>query len=495
MPPSHSENKRNPERTSAGLGRRFKSVASAVALRLADPLVGGGFLSALEESKRVQWLTPDELRARGERRLAALLQHAAENVPFYRDHYRRQGLTPDELRTTENLQALPVMTKSDFHRYRRSHFLAENVPAHRRLERSTSGSTGEPFRFTLDRQATPLIFASHLFYDSWFDLNPLDRYIRIVSPPAPSSPPDPGAPWPVRLRLMIREQLQSQYERLMKEKVSVWEVGRSRGEHVWHRIAAFRPDYLMGYTSALAAVADDLLRADLRLSVPLRAVVTIAETLSPDRRRVIEEYFRAPIINRYGLREFGAWSGQTCSLSGEQFHVNTELVVAEILHQDGSPARPGETGRVVMTDLFNYAMPLIRYDTGDLAVAGSAGCACGRGFPLFGPIQGRSQECLSTPSGRLISPVVLGQYLFVHKDNLDAVSHYQLVQQDRRRACLKVVPSPGWNRQRREQLERDLSELLGSEIEVTIETVSEIPHQRSGKRPIIKVNQPLEERR
>ena len=275
----------------------------------------------------------------------------------------------------------------------------------------------------------------------------------------------------------------------------MWEVGRSRGEHVWHRIAAFRPDYLMGYTSALAAVADDLLRADLRLSVPLRAVVTIAETLSPDRRRVIEEYFRAPIINRYGLREFGAWSGQTCSLSGEQFHVNTELVVAEILHQDGSPARPGETGRVVMTDLFNYAMPLIRYDTGDLAVAGSAGCACGRGFPLFGPIQGRSQECLSTPSGRLISPVVLGQYLFVHKDNLDAVSHYQLVQQDRRRACLKVVPSPGWNRQRREQLERDLSELLGSEMEVTIETVSEIPHERSGKRPIIKVNQPLEERR
>ena len=418
-----------------------------------------------------------------------MLRHAAENVPFYRDHYRRQGLAPDELRTTEGLQALPVMTKSDYRRHPRSHFLAENVPPHRGLERSTSGSTGVPFRFTLDRQAMPLIFASHLFYDSWFDLDPLDRYIRIVSPPAPSSPLDPGTPWPVRLRLMIREQLQSQYERLMKEKVSVWEVGRSRGEHVWRRIAAFRPDYLMGYTSALATVADDLLRADLRLSVPLRAVVTIAETLSPDRRRVIEEYFRAPIINRYGLREFGAWSGQTCSLSGEQIHVNTELVVAEILHQDGSPARPGETGRVVMTDLFNYAMPLIRYDTGDLAVAGSAGCACGRGFPLFGPIQGRSQECLSTPSGRLISPVVLGQYLFVHKDNLDAVSHYQLVQQDRRRACLKVVTAPGWNRQRREQLERDLSELLGSEMEVTIETVSEIPHERSGKRPIIKVNQ------
>ena len=490
MPPSHSENKRNPKQLNVALGRRLKSVASAVALRLAGPLVGGGFLNALEESKRVQWLTPDELRARGEWRLAALLRHAAENVPFYRDLYRREGLTADELRTTENLQALPVMTKSDYRRHPRSHFLAENVPAHRGLERSTSGSTGEPFRFTLDRQATPLMFASHLFYDSWFDLNPFDRYIRIVSPPAPLSPPDPGAPWSVRLRRMIRERLQAQYERLTKEKVSVWEDGRAQAEQVGRRIEAFRPHYLMGYTSALATVADDLLRADLRLSVPLRAVVTIAETLSPDRRRVIEEYFRAPIIDRYGLREIGSWSGQTCALSGERFHLNTELVVCEFLRDDGSPVSAGETGRVVLTDLLNYASPLIRYDTGDLAVGGSAGCACGRGFPLFGPIQGRSQECLSTPSGKSISPVVLGQYLFVYKDNLDAVSHYQLVQQDRNRACFMVVPAPGWNRQRHEQLERDLNELLGSEMEVTIEKVSEIPHESSGKRPIIKVNQP-----
>ena len=488
MPPAHSENRRNPEQVDVGLSWRFKSAASALALRLACPLVGGRFLNALEESKRVQWLPPDELRVRSERRLAALLRHAAENVPFYRDLYRHQGLAPDELRTAENLQALPVMTKSDYRRHPRSHFLAENVPAHRGLERSTSGSTGEPFRFTLDRQATPLVFASHLFYDSWFGLNPFDRYVRIMSPPTPPSP-NPGDPWPVRARRKIREQLQARYEGLTQERISVLGVGRAQAEQIWGRIEAFHPQYVMGYTAALATIAGELLRADLRLSFPLRAVVTIAETLSPDRRRVIEEYFRAPIVDRYGLREIGSWSGQTCALSGEQFHLNTELVVCEFLRDDGSPVSAGETGRVVLTDLLNYAMPLIRYDTGDLAVGGSAGCACGRGFPLFGPIQGRSQECLSTPSGKSISPVVLGQHLFVYKDNLDAVSHYQLVQQDRKRACFLVVPAPGWNQQRREQLERDLNELLGNEMEVTIETVSEIPHERSGKRPIIKVNQ------
>ena len=479
---------RNLEQGNAGLGRRFKAAASSLALRLGGPLVGGRFSAALQESTRVQWLSPDELRARSEQRLAALLEHAAEHVPFYRDLYRDHGLAPYDLRTIEDLQALPVMTKSDYRRHPPSHFLAENVPSHRRLERTTSGSTGEPFRFTLDRQAMPLIFASHLFYDSWFGLNPFDRYLRIMSPPTPPSP-DPGDPWSVRARRKIREQLQARYERLTQERISVLEVGRAQAEQVRGRIEAFRPQYVMGYTAALTTIASELLRADLRLSFPLGAVVTIAETLSPDRRRVIEEYFRAPIIDRYGLREIGSWSGQTCALSGEQFHLNTELSVGEFLRDDGSPVSPGETGRVVLTDLLNYASPLIRYDTGDLAVGGSAGCACGRGFPLFGPIQGRSQECLSTPSGKSISPVVLGQYLFVYKDNLDAVSHYQLVQRDRNRACFMVVPAPGWNRQRHEQLEADLNELLGSEMEVTIEKVSEIPHESSGKRPIIKVNQ------
>ena len=108
------------------------------------------------------------------------------------------------------------------------------------------------------------------------------------------------------------------------------------------RIAAFRPDYLMGYTSALATVADNLLRADLRLSVPLRAVVTIAETLSPDRRRVIEGIL--PRSDHQSLRasRIRSLERPTCSLSGAQFHVNTELVVAEI----PSPRRlPGAARR------------------------------------------------------------------------------------------------------------------------------------------------------
>jgi phenylacetate-CoA ligase len=144
---------------------------------------------------------------------------------------------------------------------------------------------------------------------------------------------------------------------------------------------------------------------------------------------------------------------------------------------------------LALTDLWNYARPFIRYETGDLAVAGAGACGCGRGFPLLGQIEGRSLERLRTPSGKEISPAVLGHYLFVYGDHLEAVSQYQLVQESTHEARLLVTPAQGWNEQRRGLLQTDLARLLGDEMKVTVEAVAQIPPEKSGKRPTIKVAQ------
>lgn len=259
-----------------------------------------------------------------------------------------------------------------------------------------------------------------------------------------------------------------------------------RAEDIWRRIEACRPEFVFGYTSTLATVADLLLRRSLRLSRPLRGVITTAETLTPLRRRLIDEYFRAPITNRYGMREFGLFSAQSCAVSPEQFHVNTELVVCEILRPDGSLAEDGETGRIVLTDLWNYARPFIRYDTGDLAARLGGSCSCGRGFPLLGPIDGRTDECLTTPANRVIRPGSLAYYMFVYNRHGDAVRHYQIIQDGTRRVRLLVVPGNGWNEAAAARLRNDMSRLLGPEMEAGVHAVAEIPPERSGKRPIIK---------
>jgi phenylacetate-CoA ligase len=412
------------------------------------------------ELKRAQWLSTEELRRRSATRRARLLRHAVENVPFYR------GLDPDRL---------PVMDKSTYRRHAPDVFTASNLPARRRVEKATSGSTGVPFRFAVDRATLPISFASQLAYDSWIALRPFDRCLRVVVPQPPAASGGHLLPW-----------LQRAYERWTQERISVWDVDAQRAEDLWRRIEAFGPEFLFGYTATLATVADMLQRRGLRLSRPLRGVITTAETLSPPRRRLIEEYFRAPITNRYGLREFGWFSAQSCAASPERFHVNTELVVCEILRPDDSPAEEGETGRIVLTDLWNYARPFIRYDTGDLAARVGGACSCGRGFPLLGPIEGRLQEWLTTPAGRMINPGILGHYLFVYNQHGDAVRHYQIIQEGSRRVSLLVVPGDGWNEHSAARLRHDMSLLLGPEMEAGVHTVADIPLERSGKRPIIK---------
>lgn len=449
-------------------------------------MVGRRFTYALNEMQRAQWLPANILKARTESRLGRLLQHAAQNVPFYREAYRRIGLSPDQLRTISDLQQLPILDKAVFRKHQVEDFLAANVPDHRRLEWTTSGSTGEPFKFYLDRRMMPIVFASHLFYDSWFGLNPFDRHLRIMAPPAAEPPLPPNTPLAAQVRYKIHSRLQALYEATTQRRFSMFDLDGPRSEEIYRCIETFRPRYILGYTSTLSAIANELLRRNLLLSRPLHGVMTIAETLTPDRRRLIERYFDAPIINRYGLREFKFWCAQSCSESPDKFHVNTELVVWEIVRKDGTPASPGELGRVVITNLHNYAMPFIRYDTGDLAVAGTGSCACGRGFPLVEQLEGRSTECVLTPSGKMINPVSLGQYLFVSHDYVDAVHQYQLVMERPNHMRLLVVPSAAFAGETRERLQRHMAELVGEEVTVEVQMVDEIPLEKSGKRPIIK---------
>ncbi len=461
------------------------NLGASLALRSAGWFVGRSMPQSLAEMNKAQWLPPSELNARMEKRLTGLLQYAATRVPFYREHLKAAGVRVEDVRGLAGLRLFPIVNKFTFRDRFLDPFLAENVAPHRKLSRRTSGSTGEPFAHYVDREALPVIYASHLFYDSWYDLRPFDRQLRI-SPPRHGDPGTADAPTGARLRQHLTASLKRMYEGMTQGLVSIWEVDLDGLELVAGRIAGFKPDYLLGYTSTLAMLADHLQQRP-------RGVITIGETLTPARRKLIAGCFGVPIINRYGLREFGAWSAQNCVCSDETFHINTEMVTLEVLRGDGSSAAPGESGKVIITDLHNHVMPFIRYDTSDFAVQGNAApCPCGRGFPRLGAIEGRSVESLTTVSGRTVSSIILGRYLrdggplFKHIDHTDHIRHYQAIQEGDSRVRFMVVPGPGFDERRSALLREDLARLLGSEMEVVIETVDRIPLEKSGKRPLIK---------
>lgn len=466
-----------------GRGRVSNSAFRRIGLGVGRVLIGGRFTDALAEMKRVQWLPPAELKRRNEKNLASILRHAISEVPYYRG----LGLCAEDVNDREVLPRFPVMDKASYRAEPIERFLAMNVPAFRRLEDTTSGSTGEPFRFFLDRRANAMVFASHLFYDSWFDLKPFYRYVRVMAPPPEAPPFPPGTPLSFQVKQRVASCIQGTYERWTQRRFSLFDIDPECIETIYRTMEAFRPAFILGYTSTLAIMADELSRRELRLGRPLKAVVTIAEMLTPVRRRQIEGYFGAPIINRYGQREFKYWCAQSIPGDPERFSVNTGLVTWETLRQDGSSAGPGEIGRVVLTNLHNEVMPFIRYETGDLATMSEEPSSCGRGFPIVAQLEGRSHEVFTTPSGRMVSPVSLGQYLFVTLDYVDQIRHFQLVQPEPNRVELRVVPYSGLGEERRVELRRDMGELLGADMQVEVIEVKEIPLERSGKRLTIKV--------
>ena len=178
-------------------------IFGSAAVGLASAFVGGRFPQALREMKCAQWLPNYALQRRTEARLLPLLRHAIANVPFYRDYCDRNGIIPSELGGIADLQRFPVLAKADYRQRKLKSFLALNISEHRRLLYTTSGSTGEPFKFFLDRETMPLVFAVQIYVDEMIGLSPFDRYVQIAAPAAVEPELPRETPLSARLRYKL----------------------------------------------------------------------------------------------------------------------------------------------------------------------------------------------------------------------------------------------------------------------------------------------------
>jgi phenylacetate-CoA ligase len=206
-----------------------------------------------------------------------------------------------------------------------------------------------------------------------------------------------------------------------------------------------------------------------------------AQMLTSTTRTEIEEALGTKVFDKYGAREFSGIAYQ-CE-SSDHHHVMDESYIVEILN-DGKPAKPGETGEIVITDLNNYSVPLIRYRIGDLAVAvdNSKPCPCGRSLSQIGDIQGRTQAIVYCSNGRWL-PGTFFAHFFKDYDNI--VLHFQIIQEDKNGFGLKIVKGYQWNQKDWEELINDLRDYVG-ETQIQIEFVENIPLLKTGKRtPVI----------
>ncbi|MBI4572025.1 MAG: phenylacetate--CoA ligase family protein [candidate division NC10 bacterium] len=452
---------------------------------LYDALSGRRLWTEVRRLREAQWQAPADLEARAARKLRHLLGHAAAQVPYYRDLFARAQIDPTGIRTLADLARVPITTKSDLRAHFPGRTTAANLPARRRQPMTTSGSTGLPFAFYADTAAADVWLASYLFFREWAGAPLWETRVHIAAPPHFY---ERGPLQASRGRVSESPLLR----RLLLGERVVWLSGpdltleaflaclRALGRR--HRY------FLFAFPSHAAELATHLLASGRELPVCPTVVIAYAEDLTPARAAQIQRAFRCPVVNHYSSLEV-LHMAQSCPENPPLFHVNSERVILRIVRADGTPASPGQRGRVVVTDLANSVMPFINYDQGDWAVAGPP-CPCGRGFPTLARLEGREDEAIRTLGGKTMTAVSLERFLLRVWGVIPYVAEYQAVQAAPGAVLLQIVPTLDFNQAVSRRLAADLAEWLGPGMTVTVEPVARIDPEPSGKRLTIKASLP-----
>lgn len=458
----------------------YRWVVPHVVFPLAERLGRRRMWAEARWMRELQWHPRSELEARAFQRLHALLVHAAAHVPYYRDLVTRAGMTARDIRELSDLSRLPITSKADLRAVFPAGTTANNLPAERRRLMLTSGSTGLPFEFYWDRAAADVLLGAHLFSLEWARVGIWDPRIVIAVPSYFTT----NVAAPSRLhRLGRRLALGERSANLASDQLTT-AVFRAAVRRVARRGRYF----IRGYPAAIARLARQLVEEDAPVPGSPAVVMTYSETLTPADAASIRQAFGCHVVNYYSSWEVPQMA-QTCPDNPAVLHVNSERVLLRVVRPDGTTASPGETGRVVVTDLANHVMPLINYSLGDQAVV-SAPCPCGRGFPTLASVEGRDTEIIGTPDGRQINGGILGHYLAFVVGVIPYVWEYQAVQTTPDAVTLRIVPTPRFTAALAKTLQGRLTTFLGPGLAVSLEVVDHIPVEPSGKRVIIKSSLP-----
>lgn len=367
-----------PDQNGVRIDPEVRSVVSGIGWPAIGADAAAHLQALLFQMERSQWLPEESLRERQFGQLKLLLRHACSTVPHYAEMLR--GIDTDGL-DRDSFSALPLLTRKSLQSGFESLQSTAVPPGHGAVvQGQSSGSTGMPVRF-LQTAVTQffwnaLTVREHLWQQRDFSGKLAAIRIKMKE----GSWPDWGLPVAALFRtgpgatLNVRTDVERQLAWLVRED----------------------PDYLITHASNLHALAELSLKQGVRLP-RLRQARTYSEALRPDLRETVRAAWGVQIADGYSCEEAGNIALQ-CPRH-EHYHIQSENLLVEILDEAGRPCAPGETGRVVITTLHNFAMPLIRYELGDYAEVGEP-CECGRGLPVLTRILGRRRNMVVLPDGR-----------------------------------------------------------------------------------------------
>jgi phenylacetate-CoA ligase len=388
---------------------------------------------------------PERAEKLSKERLQNILKHATATAKFYKKNAGAEKLSDfaviEKQTIKENYEA----------------FISDTYDKCKLVKTTTSGSYGTPFTFFLTKQKRARQQAEVIFFNEWAGYEVGMRYSQFRVHPRSKL-----LLWMQNGMLMNPSVVDESW---LREKRELLKKGKIR--------------FIIAYPTALQPLAEYCReQGDGPDDFHLEGIVSGAEPLLDYVRSTLEGVFGCPVLDRYSSNELGVVSHEC--LAGRRHHINLTSHKVEILKiNSDQPAEAGELGRVVITDYFSHAMPLIRYDTGDLACWSNQGCSCGLETPVIAKISGRLMEMIYTPNGKMINPLAIDR----EPKDLNDIIQFQFIQKSRDNYLVKLMVKKSFSQE--DVLKQRYQTLLGVDAYLEFEYVDAIEPLPSGKRPYI----------
>ena len=437
----------------------YTRVVSGALFPLQELVTKHSTVAVRRQLEQSQWWPADALARHQQQRLQALLLHAQQHVPYYRQLFQGLGFDAASVRTAAGLQALPFLTKEVI-RANAEGLKSDQAQGLARF--NTGGSSGAPLIFYIGRERVSHDVAAKWRATRWWGVDIGDVEAVV---------------WGSPIELTGQDRVKQLRDALMRtELLPAFEMSDAKLDGFVQRLRERRPRMLFGYPSALSKIAQHAQRRGVAMNhLGVKVAFVTSERLYDEQRQLIETVFGCPVANGYGSRDAGFIAHQ-CPQGG--MHLTAEDMVVEIVDDEGRVLPPGQAGEIVVTHLATRDFPFIRYRTGDRAVLDDARCACGRGLPMLREIQGRATDFVHAQDGTLMHGLAL---IYTLRD-IAGISEFKIVQESLDHTCVQVVPDATCNvPAARERITREFRARLGAGVQVQVDVVDSIAAEKSGK--------------
>ena len=420
------------------------------------------YLSHYKRLLKTQYDPPERIRSRQLERMRLIVEHAYRTCKFWKERFDSVGIKPEEIRELEDLQKLPLLTKTDL-RTRLDDMISSEFPDRKKLTlHKTSGSTGVAVVVYSNEKSDQFKRGAVLRSDEWSGWRLGEKKACIWG--NPKIRPD----WKGKLRRFLLDRNYAYLDTLKMDEFAM--------EQFTSELLQAQPGMLFGHAHSLYLYAGYLKTKRPGVKIRPNGVLSTCMVLHDFERKLIEEVFHCKPTNRYGCEEVSLIASE-CE-KHEGLHVNADCLYVELIDNDGKPCGVNQPGRIVITDLWNQAMPMIRYEVGDMSLWSEKQCSCGRTLPLLTRIEGRVADYVMTNRGEYVSGISLTENFACM---VKGIAQLQIVQEEIDRFTFNIVKAPDFSEATLEQIRKLVQKRFGNQAILECVYMDKIPQEKSGK--------------